>query len=497
MKGMMKFLIVFLISNSLFSGNDLFYRRIGASALCGCREFNYDPHFEAVGDINGDGYMDLIGKSEVFNAYISYIWIIYGSSERLPEELSMCDYTGKMTKLYGGGNFSSEIGLGAGDFNGDGYDDVVVGNLWVGAHPATQNTYIVYGRPDMPEEIDFLNLPSNLKVSRIMTNPDPYYYYDIGERISTGDLNGDGYDDLILSEVADPPDERGTLYIFYGSSSGLPSFIDIKEPPANTTSILGIYNAFLYDVNKDGKGDLIAGYKWDGFNGEREGAGLVLILYNSQSGFPESINISNPPENSTIIYGAKKGDSTGSRVLVYDLDRDSYNDLIISADSSDSEDGKIKGVGKLWILYGSLQGLPKIIDLLNPPEQFTVIYGAEKYDQIGYGEIEIGDINNDGKMDIIASNPAWGEHSNGKIWIIYGNGKRFPKVVDLAKLPEDIKVYTIEGKEVDNHFGYYKLKILDFDKDGLNDFIFYSASSICSYYGEINIFYYSLFKLKN
>lgn len=498
---MKKILLFFLISFNLMAGNSFFSKAIGRSVVYGCPEYDDEFVFEKTGDINGDGYIDIIGKLNVWNGWTYCIWIMYGSSERFPEEISICDYSGKMTYIYGNGNWDYLVGIQVGDFNGDGYDDIVIGNWWTTIQVDYPETFIIYGSPDLPEQIEIGNFPSNLKVTRIEARDENSY---LGRYISTGDMNGDGYDDLILSEVADPDlNKEGILYIIYSSPNGLPSFIDISNPPANTKIILGPdpnywfgYKFDAKDVNNDGKIDLIIALKWSDVY--EEGKRIILIYFGEQENFPSKVDLSNMPENSISIYDANIKDShLDEPILVYDFDGDDFNDLIIASANADRPGKKKSYEGKIYILYGKPNGFPKTIDLANPPEDYTIIYGAEKLDGLGY-YISLGDIDNDGIADIISSTYWWNEF-RGKIWIIYGNEERFQNVVDLANPPSEIKFYTMEGVEYYERLGK-NIKIDDLDKDGLKDFIFsscihrsYSGRYIC----EFNIFYYSLFKFIN
>ncbi len=156
---------------------------------------------------------------------------------------------------------------GAGDVNGDGYTDVIVG-----AYNALSNTgraYIYLGRSPAPA----------ISASYIFTGPDAagYFGFPVG---SAGDVNGDGYTDVIVG-AQNAMGTVGRAHIFTGSASGVAA-----TPARSLTGIDGAGGAFGYgvagagDVNGDGFGDIAVG----AFTAGATRAGRVHVFHGSAAG---------------------------------------------------------------------------------------------------------------------------------------------------------------------------------------------------------------------
>ncbi len=192
------------------------------------------------GDVNGDGFDDFIIGAEEASAsgnlkpFAGESYLIFGGPA-LPTKVDLGNIGMFGTKLFGSdpNDYSGYSVSGAGDINGDGFDDLIVGALGGGALGNLKRnageSYVIFGNASLPATIDLNNLGSS---GITIFGADSADFSSISVS-NAGDVNGDGFDDLING--ADAGDASGNLklnagesYVIYGSSS-LPSKIDLAN----------------------------------------------------------------------------------------------------------------------------------------------------------------------------------------------------------------------------------------------------------------------------
>ena len=239
------------------------------------------------GDVNGDGFADVIIGDSAFNR----VFVYYGSANGLDST------RGWMTQGYD--LFGYAVG-NAGDVNGDGFDDVIVGNPNSGGQVS-----VYYGAT------------TGLNASRVRSIKG---WRGFGDSVSTaGDVNGDGFDDVIVGV----PDS-GEVFVYYGAEEGLRSsrFWTRQEVDWFTCSI-----GLAGDINTDGFDDVIVG---------AQHAHEVLVYYGSVDGLDAS-------RLWAMMGDGKFGCSVS---IVDDVNGDGYADIVIGAPGHDNE------IGKVVVYYG-------------------------------------------------------------------------------------------------------------------------------------------------
>ncbi len=373
----------------------------------------------AVGDSNGDGRLDLIiGAAGVDGPDglperrrdAGAVYVIYGRPT--PNKLIDIFDGDQDITIHGetpGDRFGASVATG--DLNGDGIADLIVGATDAdGPRKERANAgqvYVFFGSTSLPRTIDLARRDADITVfGRNSTD-------QLGNIILSAEVNGDGFDDLIIaSHQADGPgngrNNAGEVYILFGSTT-LPAAVDLaKDRPdvhiygADAGDTLGV-SVGLGDLDGDGFNDVIIGAPGAGGpQNKRPGAGEVYILLGGPS--LQGIYDLAVGRYDTIVYGADAGDRLGRAVAsgliggaTFD---DPYWDLVLGADSADGPENKRLNAGEAYLILGQ-DPLPKTIDLRAGDAPVAAVFlGAQADDRLGSAAIA-GDLDGDGLAEVI------------------------------------------------------------------------------------------------
>ncbi|MCB8945227.1 MAG: FG-GAP repeat protein [Ardenticatenaceae bacterium] len=281
------------------------------------------------GDTNGDGYQDmLVGvmTQDAAAANAGAVYLILGSAGIGNASLgSHIKYTGEAANDYAG---SSADGIG--DMNGDGYMDFVVGAAQNDAGISQGGSaYVVLGSAAPASG----SLGTKIRYSSTIS------FNSAGQEVSgAGDFNGDGYADLMVSAPGTTPG----VYLVLGSATPVNSTLGgaVFYSGTHGSNILAVlkYLAQAGDINGDGYGDVLIGSESDTTN-----TGAVYIAYGSAN--PTSATLSSLPK----LTGAATGDLLGNGVRGNgDVNGDGLADIALNALSSD--EGGVNAGGSYLIL---------------------------------------------------------------------------------------------------------------------------------------------------
>ena len=460
------------------------------------------PNFEAAADADNDNVYDITvtasdgdgGDSKITEHAVA----ITVTDEYDEISLALLDGSNGFTLTgidsfdYSGASVSS-----AGDVNGDGYDDLIIGARFADPNgEGSGETYVVYGGASAPGTDGVLALSA-----LDGTNGFTLTGIDSGDRSgvsvsSAGDVNGDGYDDLIIGARLGPTRMgrvRAKTYVVYGGANApgtdgvlALSALDGKSGFTLTGIDSGDYSGFSVssagDVNGDGYGDLIIGAdRGNRVDPNGEGSGETYVVYGGANapGTDGVLALSALDGKSGFtLTGIDSGDYSGFSVSsAGDVNGDGYGDLIIGADRGNRVDPNGEVSGETHVVYGgaSAPGADGVLDLsaLDGSSGFT-LSGIDPGDVSGYSVSSAGDVNGDGYDDLIigarGADPNGG--SSGETYVVYG-GASAPGtdgVLDLSAL-DGTNGFTLTGIDPDDESGRSVSSAGDVNGDGYDDLI--------------------------
>ncbi len=338
-------------------------------------EFNGRMGYQVAGggDVDGDGYDDLLVSAPWFGSIASNTGRVYlyrGSSDGL-EETEVGTVEG--SEETDGFGFSV---AGAGDVNGDGYDDVVVGA------PGYDDMGLDEGRAYL-----FEGAATGLSTTAAWTYEGGEAGMLIGHQVSgAGDVNGDGYDDIAIGSRAweDGEAEEGIVLVFHGDATGLPASADWSYEPDTEGAALANDIAAAGDVNDDGYDDLIVSAHGMGTGGQ------ALVFHGASTG------LSSSPD--TTLEEGTTGAGFGFAVAgIGDVNDDGIDDVAVGAPNH--TDG-IDMQGAVFVYHGSTSGLTNTAD--------WDLLGDSEGAALGATVDGAGDVDGDGVDDLIVGAPYQG-----------------------------------------------------------------------------------------
>jgi len=364
------------------------------------------------GDINGDGIDDLIIGADRAdpngNNLAGSSYVVFGSDTGLPNPLN-----GATVFDRSGGSVSN-----AGDINGDGIDDLIIGARFANPNDNyTGSSYVVFGSDTgLPNPL--INGLNGFTINGVAASDNS------GVSVSAaGDINGDGIDDLVVgAPFTDVNGNKiaGSSYVVFGADTGLSNPLNLANlNGSNGFTINGVADdrsgfsvSAAGDINGDGIDDLIIGAFGAGPNGNSF-AGRSYVVFGAVTGLPNPLNLDDlNGSNGFTINGVAANDRSGFSVSAAgDINGDGIDDLMIGASRADPNG--INDAGSSYVVFGG-SNLPHPFDLstLNGINGFR-LDGVSVNDNSGRSVSAAGDINGDGIDDLIIG--AYGADSNGNI----------------------------------------------------------------------------------
>ncbi|MBS1517960.1 MAG: FG-GAP repeat protein [Bacteroidetes bacterium] len=377
----------------------------------------------SAGDVNGDGYTDLTVGAHGYNANTGRAYLLdYYMKNEITSDLKM---TGEGIDNYFGRSVSS-----AGDVNGDGYSDVIVGAYY---NIGKGRAYIYYGG------LFADNIPDV-----VMTGDSNYNYF--GNSVSSaGDVNGDGYSDVIIGAYG-YNSNAGRAYIYYGGAP-MNNVADVIMSGEAADNVFGYSVSSAGDVNGDGYSDVIVGaYARFSLSG-------AAYIYFGGASMNNVYDVIMAPGIANDFFGISVSNAG-------DMNGDGFDDVIVGST------GYLIGTGRAYVFFGG-----------SPMNNFAdlTMDGEGSNNSFGTSVSTAGDVNGDGFSDVVVGAPG-NSSAKGKAYIYFGG----------TSLNNDPDV-VMTGESIQNNFGFSVSTAGDVNGDGYSDVII-GAPDYSSYTGKTYIY---------
>lgn len=423
-------------------------------------------------------------------------------------------------------NWAGRAVASAGDINGDGLDDIVVGTPLadVGGVFNTGQAYVIFGQsgaaPFAELDLTSLEAANGGDGSRGFVVRGFAGGETAGSAVGTlGDINGDGYDDLGIGAFRAAPGaipNQGAAYVIFGRGPGEEPFgaefqlSDLTDESTNGGRgiyMLGGVEGFLqFGAFFDGLGD----FNGDGLNdfaigslpvlaGRFAPAGRTYVFYGraADDPWPATYPITDNFDTrfggdgtrGFYINGMATGDASGQNVSgLGDVNNDGFADLMLTAPEVDSS---LDDTGEAYVIFGrdtSQTPFDPVVELgsMRPPfgqdpdrELGFIITGSDENEALGSAGASAGDVNADGINDIIlgAVGSEAGGSFSGRAYIIFGRPRTtpFPIEFSVSRLTSasggDGSEGFVANGAVDDRAGKSVGSLGDLNGDGVNEVV--------------------------
>jgi len=382
----------------------------------------------ASGDFNGDGIDDVLVGARFARrpdgglTYAGEAYVVFGSPDLSGTVDTALDEQDLTIVGVEAGDYLG-YALAAGDVNGDGVDDVIVGAP--GADGPDNNrsgggeVYVVFGSPEPRGTVDVGQGQQDFTILGAETED------FLANFAASGDVDGDGIDDILLgTHMADGPEgqraDGGVAYVIFGSPE-LKGTLDLTSDEgflpiwgADANDWLG-FALTAADVDGDGVDDILIGARnADGRDNSRNNCGEVYVIFGSAE-LPSTMDIAEGKQDVTLM-GSDPNNLFGHSLAAGDVNGDGLADVLVGAPAANSREK----AGEVLVFLGSAQW-PATVDAALGQQERTVL-GAEPEDELGFS-VASGDVNGDGRDDIIggallADGPDNARPDAGEVYVI-------------------------------------------------------------------------------
>ncbi len=410
----------------------------------------------AAGDVNHDGIADiLIGAQYGGQNNAGQVYLVFGDKHPWPREIDLGSLNGRAGVIFNGINKGDNCGVsgsGAGDVNGDGIDDIIIGAFK--ARNQAGQSYVVFGNKgpwSAVIQLASLNGRNGFIINGIKSGDNSGYSVS-----KAGDVNGDNIDDILIGAYG-ANNFQGQSYVIFGSHYPWPPTIYLSD-------INGYNGCTMNGIPGDGSGHAVSGA------GDINGDGIDDIVIGPY-------NVVNTIGHTCVVFGTKKWplqvnftDLNGNNGFAInsisvrdfsgysvsgagDVNGDGIADILIGGQYAHDN------IGQSYVVFGNPLVWPATIDLLllNGNNGFAM---DGVYDNTGWSVSGAGDVNGDGIDDMVIGAIYAG-------YVLFGSQQSWPALIYLGYLDGN-NGFTINGNESS---AYSVSRAGDVNGDGIDDFL--------------------------
>ena len=445
------------------------------------------------GDFNGDGIADLAvgvpNESVGAIGYAGAVHVLYGTSTGVTsantqlwtqDSLAIVGDVSEQSDLFG-------FALAAGDFNGDGFDDLAVGvvgedvAVFQGQAVDAGAINVLYGSANglQSDSRSFWHQSSNVRTTPIQDTVEAGDQF--GAALAAGDFNGDLYDDLAIGvpgESVGTTPNAGAVNILYGMPYGLlsdpfaPLITQIwhqnRSGIAETAEDSDSFGSALAAANfgKTTHEDLAIGAQGESV-GTLIGAGAVHVLYGSDNGLTSSGSQLWTQNSSGILDAAELSDGFGDSLAAANFGRTAHADLAIGSPLENV--GSVVNAGAVNIIYGSSTGLAATGNQFWHQNSTGIASTAVEGDQFG-DALAAANFGKSTQADLAVGVPGetvgTGAFGAGAVHVLYGGSTGLSSTGSQFWTQNSSGI--LDTSEVLDQFGY-SLSAANFGKSGEAD----------------------------
>ncbi|MBL0180900.1 MAG: FG-GAP repeat protein [Chitinophagaceae bacterium] len=370
----------------------------------------------SAGDINGDGYSDVIVGVAGYTNTLSgqgAAFVYYGSASGINTAV-VAKIEGPQSNI----RFAWSV-ASAGDVNGDGYSDIIVGASLYTNLQSSEGAFFIYHGSAAGINTTAAAMAESNQASALLG-------YSVA---SAGDVNGDGYSDIIVGagQYTNGQSLEGAAFIYHGSATGINTIAAAMVESNLVNAFLGTSVSCVGDINGDGYSDVAAG-GWNYSNGQSS-EGAIFVYLGSAGGINTTAT--------AIIESNLVNAGLGTVASAGDVNGDGYSDIIAGASSySNGESSE----GAAFVYHGSAAGINTTSAASVESDQANAL--------MGYSVAGAGDVNGDGYCDVIVGAYQYdnGQTDEGAAFIYHGSATGINTVA--AAILESNQASALFGRSV-------------------------------------------------